>query len=561
MSSRRRIVTVGVGWIALSLSLIGCGGATAECPLGTERCGCYGNNTCEEGLMCLSNHCVDPTPDLDAAVDAATAEQTASSEQPDETPSDDASRGPNEESSASSASPADGTSRPTSPRETSATESDPSNPSSTLSPETVTGTPETSTSSEAPDQTGTNQTGETTTSESAAPNATLDTSASDTSTGQATADDTTSSEPLTIPALPEPATTAIDDFAPQSAPEVACSAGFDPDDVCYEALACAEDVCTATLEWTWAAGAGSWANYWFQLRDVSGDGTVALGSWRAENYSIQHTALLRWGTSSATLIAGSSPTAINFDATAAVGALDGGEDWQFVRWTRTLTEELPTGLGTPYDISHGKTVVGLDRVDGVLRGFVWTSGTPTYASTLGLWKISGDGNYAAGLPDGGPVVLFYANGTKSIPSTANLRPDVVTDVNTNGTVVVGYGWSQAALRSPMYRWRVSDEEVDVVAPLTGFQTATPFGASNDGEIIVGANQNGDTYGPKEETEAFYWDDTSGMRPMVDEVIARGISVPSDLWLSTARIAGDGTTVIGEGYKGTSRILWRARLAR
>lgn len=558
MSARRKVVTVGCSsWLAASLLLASCGGETAECTAGTERCACYGNGTCEEGLMCLSEHCVDPTPALDAAVDAATAEQTASDEPTSPTRDAEVSHAPNSESRSNDTTPAtidetsaDPTGPGTSPSETTAPTSEPAHQSSSP-PETQTSdAPETATHAPA----------------TTAPEATTsDPEASVTSSphsNDSTDEQTTNSEPPTIPELPEPADDAIDDFAPHAEPELACVAGFDPDDVCYEALPCAEDVCTATLDWTFATGEGAWADYWFQLRDISGDGTVALGSWRAENYSIQHTALLRWGTSSATLIAGSSPTALNFDATAAVGALNEEADvWTFVRWTRTETEELPDGLGTPYDISHGTTVVGLDRVDGVLRGFIWTTGTPTYAATLGLQKISGDGNYAAGLPDGGPVVLFYANGTKSIPSVANLRPDIVTDINRNGTIVVGEGWSQAALRSPMYRWRVSDEAVDVVAPLTGFQSATPFGVSDDGEVVVGAHQNGSTYGPKEDTEAFYWDDTSGLRPMIDEVMARGVSVPSDFWLSTARIASDGTTVIGEGFKGESRILWRARLAR
>lgn len=514
--------------------------------------------------MCLSNHCVDPTPGLDAAVDADSdeqgGEQSVSDEQAGNTTSDVTDRSPNDESSASGA-PNHATSGPTSSHDTPVATSSQPDQSSTPSPETLTTSPLDTGASEPTRPTVEETTSQPTTSETAAPSEATDTGG-DTSTSEPTTDDTTSDEPLTIPELPEPATASIDDFAPQVAPELACAAGFDPDDVCYEALDCGEDECTATLEWTWATGAGAWASYWFQLRDISGDGTVALGSWRSEDYSVQYTTLLRWGTSRATMIGGSSPTAINFDATAAIGALDGGEDWQFVRWTRTLTEELPDGLGTPYDISHGTTVVGLDRVDTVLRGFVWTTGAPTYAQTLGLQKISGDGNYAAGLPDGGPVVLFYANGTKSIPPTANLIPDIVTDVNTDGTIVVGWGRrSQTGQLSPMYRWRVSDQAVDVVAPLTGFLTATPFGVSDDGEIIVGANQKNETYGPKEDTEAFYWDESDGMRPMIEEVMARGVSVPSDLWLSTARIASDGTTVIGEGYKGNSRILWRARIAR
>jgi len=34
------------------------GGSTASCEVGTERCGCYRNNTCDGGLTCASGLCV-----------------------------------------------------------------------------------------------------------------------------------------------------------------------------------------------------------------------------------------------------------------------------------------------------------------------------------------------------------------------------------------------------------------------------------------------------------------------------------------------------------------------
>jgi hypothetical protein len=36
------------------------GGGTGGCAVGTERCSCYGNNTCNASLICLSNLCVAP---------------------------------------------------------------------------------------------------------------------------------------------------------------------------------------------------------------------------------------------------------------------------------------------------------------------------------------------------------------------------------------------------------------------------------------------------------------------------------------------------------------------
>src|SRR5262245_55866102 len=55
----------------LGLVLLGCGGGggsgtggkggTTACAPGTEGCACYGNNTCDSGLQCLSHLCVSLT--------------------------------------------------------------------------------------------------------------------------------------------------------------------------------------------------------------------------------------------------------------------------------------------------------------------------------------------------------------------------------------------------------------------------------------------------------------------------------------------------------------------
>lgn len=44
-----------------------CGGSDEEsCPRGAERCACTANGNCEEGLVCLSKHCVDPSTAKDS---------------------------------------------------------------------------------------------------------------------------------------------------------------------------------------------------------------------------------------------------------------------------------------------------------------------------------------------------------------------------------------------------------------------------------------------------------------------------------------------------------------
>jgi cysteine-rich repeat protein len=52
-----------IAFVCALVGVLGCGGKTsqtpdASCPTGTARCGCFGNGTCDEGLMCLSQRCV-----------------------------------------------------------------------------------------------------------------------------------------------------------------------------------------------------------------------------------------------------------------------------------------------------------------------------------------------------------------------------------------------------------------------------------------------------------------------------------------------------------------------
>ena len=54
--SRACLLTIAV---ATALALAACGGSSpASCAQGTERCPCFGNSTCNSGLTCASNTCV-----------------------------------------------------------------------------------------------------------------------------------------------------------------------------------------------------------------------------------------------------------------------------------------------------------------------------------------------------------------------------------------------------------------------------------------------------------------------------------------------------------------------
>lgn len=64
------------GWFwALSAVLaFGCGGDEGDsCKTGSERCACYGNNTCDDGLTCVLNTCVVLDAGIDGGSDAVQA--------------------------------------------------------------------------------------------------------------------------------------------------------------------------------------------------------------------------------------------------------------------------------------------------------------------------------------------------------------------------------------------------------------------------------------------------------------------------------------------------------
>lgn len=54
-----RRVTFGAALAAAVVMSVACGDDGAECTDGTEGCACYANKTCNDGLSCLSNLCVD----------------------------------------------------------------------------------------------------------------------------------------------------------------------------------------------------------------------------------------------------------------------------------------------------------------------------------------------------------------------------------------------------------------------------------------------------------------------------------------------------------------------
>ncbi len=521
---------------------------------GAERCACYPNATCDEGLKCLSDKCVRPQGDAgDARQVTEEPDDGAGARRDGEEP--DAGRsslsgasdlGTDEERGSESAGSGGVEVAPNEGREVDASAPAVEGSGSQATPS------ESATDTLPTDAEPTDVADDGSTVSDAIPTDVTDTG-TDTLVPETNLGD--------LPPLPEREDTALDAPSPSSAAQPSCASGIEADAMCRVEVTCVDpSACLASFEWSWAEASGGAES--LVLRDASGDGTVVFGD-HVFDASTRRAFVWRWGSEALTYLGDSelsSGTAINHDATAAVGAARTCPtcDWEGVLWSAGADMPIPSELGLASDISDVTTVVGYQRVDGVLWGYVWDGAMATQAQTLALQKISGDGLYAGGVADGGPVVLFYADGTKSIPSTVGFRPDIVLGVNRDGTLVVGYGWDGTG--DSMFRWYV-DDRVDVIAPLAGFDNVVPFSIDAMGTVMVGVNRQTPLSAevPVEDVQAFYWDESDGLRSFRDELATRGIELPDAMFLQGPHISADGSTVIGTGFLDGAAILWRVRL--
>ncbi len=552
----------------------GCLGSAQDstsCSAGEERCECYANGTCNEGLECLSNHCVDTGQSVDMDRDAASgsaddsdASQSGQDELGDEMTDDgsDATQNPKpkpagddttpsadgtDSSDPTSDAPDGGASQPAEPSEEPVSNADESNTDETPTDESVTDNAAT----DETDGTGTDA------------NIGTDTDGTDTGT-----DDPDPMSLDELASLPPRVSGALDAASPVAPTQAACPLTTSTNDICRMPVECADaDACLATFDWIYAASSMAGGASKLILRSLSGDGTVVAGDEVLNaDPGARNAYVWRWGSSELTTPASgsrSSATALNFDASAMVGAQSSCSscDYEYVVWTADSVLPFPAELNSPRDISHERTVVGAIRdSDSILWGYIWDGGEPVLAQTLSFHKISGDGKFAAGVADGGgPVVRFDDNGTKSMPTVGTLVPYEVMDITTHGEVVVGYGLVGATGYSS-FRWQV-DVGAEAIAPPSGFSSIVPFSVDESGGVMVGVSRVEVDSNEGDQVQTFYWDETDGLRPFVDELAARGIELPSGMYLHTPRMSADATTVVGEGFMDTAPILWRARLVQ
>src|SRR5690606_29779342 len=61
MNTRERLLLLGSGFVLfLAVSCFSAGGGNDDCEQGDEGCACFPNGTCNAGLACSDDKCVDP---------------------------------------------------------------------------------------------------------------------------------------------------------------------------------------------------------------------------------------------------------------------------------------------------------------------------------------------------------------------------------------------------------------------------------------------------------------------------------------------------------------------
>ncbi len=585
-------------WIAFLFVAQGCATEPDEPCRGAESCECYANGTCDDGLSCLSDHCVDVTPELgDAALDAALGVDDASmlgarDAAGNETTTRVTSRrtgttapvNPDtQDDSETTASESDGATSPTDTTGEPTTDELESNDDSntTGQDESVTSNDQTEEQTEDTTSDGTTSTTASTGSEeptsdvtgTSTDTSTADTSTSDTTTTseQTSTDDVTSVEPGAFPALPARTVTALDESSPDGTVSASCPSPLIHNDLCYSSVACSSAPCEASFEWIGISVSIFETIQPLVLRDLSGDGTVLLADWGTGTNT--RGVVLRWGASTLTRLTtenASFASAINFDATWATGTreLCAGSDCEYPagRFGQNNWELAPNDISMPTDISDEITIVSSDRPEFDIVSTIWSTGEPTLVDGLVLESLSGDAQFAAGTFDQtGQLVLYYANGTKPVPSTGDYIYHASTAVNADGSVVVSNAWGAGTSTSPMVHWTtnkdlVSPGTVTMVHPTGEFTDVVPFGVNGAGSVVVGTQSVGVNSDPRD-TEAFYWDAPGGLRSLKDELADRGLTLPNDVYLHAVYISADGSTLVGQGSYESTSMIWRVRLTQ
>lgn len=217
---------------------------------------------------------------------------------------------------------------------------------------------------------------------------------------------------------------------------------------------------------------------------------------------------------------------------------DGGSGRTLVSATGAIV------VGEYYDASAEQTA--LFRVTGAQTRVINALDTIT--------AVSADGLIVAGrlaTADEGALWSYQQSALIPLNPPANWSRWEIFTMNADGSAFAGFGYNAELDTYHGYIWR--DGEFSELPQLPDADYTMPYAMSASGTTLVGHSGTNDYQRP------FIWTEQAGTRHVLDEVRARGLELPVDLELASARFISDDGRIIVGSVPGASTSFWRVTL--
>ena len=257
---------------------------------------------------------------------------------------------------------------------------------------------------------------------------------------------------------------------------------------------------------------------------------------------------------------------ISTDGSVIVGYLACGDppsctstDGGAYRWTGTAAPEVV------YDAGSGRTLVSATGAIAVGEYYdaaaqrtalfrVTSTQTRVISALNAVTAVSADGLIIAGrLATADEGALWSHQQTALVPLNPPAgwsRWEIFT-MNADGSAFAGFGYNTELDTYHGYIWR--DGEFNELPQLPDADYTMPYAMSASGTTLTGHSGTNDYQRP------FIWTEEAGTRHVLDEVRARGLELPVDLELASARFLSDDGRIIVGGNPGANTSFWRVTL--
>ena len=182
----------------------------------------------------------------------------------------------------------------------------------------------------------------------------------------------------------------------------------------------------------------------------------------------------------------------------------------------------------------------------VATRWVMFTGDSTYANELSwIGGVSADGRvvHATLATDDSHDALWFTQTGDVVtpPYPGDWDAGYINSINADGSVFVGFGmvWLDQSTveRYPYISRDGTLESIDVP---DGLGDVIPQELSADGERFVGDARDLQS----DSVEGIFWDDAGGVRPLYDELVARGLELPIDAAIPGSHlVSSDGRVII------------------